>query len=337
MIARKILVHCLFMTACGFAALACQGPEPFYREESGLGGSPISGTAGSNISGVGGATGAAGSSGVAGSSSGVAGTTGAAGEAGSPGAAGSQGVAGSSGVAGSGPAGASGVAGSAAAGSTGAAGMARGGSTGTAGATAGKGGSTGAAGAAPGKGGSTGAAGRAGSTGTAGAAAGSTGTAGSAAPPPPIQIAAKCQSAPSTNTITISFRVLNLGNTAVPFSTITARYFYTLEDPAMTVPQVEFDYVQSFTKAQIIVTATATYVEFGFAAGTNNLQAFDNISGSGEISARIHPPNYSPSAWDTNQVNDPSYKACTGTTFDPRPGFIGYVGGKQSWPAPTTP
>ena len=49
---------------------------------------------------------------------------------------------------------------------------------------------------------------------------------------------------------------------------------------------------------------------------------------------RIHPPNYSPSTWDTNQMNDPSYKACTGSTYDPRPGFIGYVGGRQSWPAP---
>ena len=143
---------------------------------------------------------------------------------------------------------------------------------------------------------------------------------------------AKCQSA-NTGTITLSFKIFNLSNMSIPFSTITARYFYSLEDPAMTVPEIEYDYLQSLAKAAIKTTATATYVEFGFATTAGTLQAFDNISGSGEIQVRIHPPNYSPSNWDT-QTNDPSFKACTGSTFDPRPGFIGYVGGRQSWPAP---
>jgi hypothetical protein len=327
--ARKILARCLVVGAVlGFAALACQGPEPYYREsDTGLAGSTPLGTAGSIISGTGGDTGAAGSTGVAGSLSGVAGSTGAAGAAaGSTGAAGS-GVAGSS----------SGVAGAGEGGSTGAAGAGPAGSTGAAGAATGRGGSTGAAGAATGRGGAAGMA-RGGSTGTAGMGhGGSTGAAGSVAPPPPIQVVAQCQSMASTNTITVHFKILNLANTSIPFSTITARYFYTLEDPAMTVPTVEFDYLQSLTKTQITVTATATYVEFGFTSAAGALQAFDNISGTGEIQARIHPPNYSPTNWDTNQVNDSSYKACTGTTYDPRPGFIAYVGGRQSWPAPTTP
>ena len=317
MLARKILAPCLLVTVMGgFAALACQGPEPFYREnDSGLAGTSPLGTAGGSITGVGGDdSGAAGSTGVAGSLSGVAGTNGAAGgsgDAGSSGVAGSPGVAGTNGGGGSGPAGSSGVAGAA----------------------AGSGGSTGAAGA--GKGGSTGAAG-AGKGGSAGAGKGGSG--GSAPPPPqPIQVVAKCQSASATNVITVHFKIYNLSNQAIPFNTITARYFYTLEDPAMTLPTVEFDYLSSLMKSYITTTATATYVEFGFTAAAGSLQAFDNISGTGEIQARIHPPNYSPSAWDTNQVNDPSYKACSGTTYDKRETFIGYVGGRQSWPVPTTP
>jgi hypothetical protein len=144
---------------------------------------------------------------------------------------------------------------------------------------------------------------------------------------------AKCQSA-NAGTITVSFKIFNLSNMSIPFSTITARYFYTLEDPDMTLPVIEFDYLQSLAKTAIKTTATETYVEFGFTTAAGNLQAFDNISGTGEIQVRMHPPNYTPGQWDTNQMNDPSFKSCTGTTFDPRPGFIGYVGGRQSWPAP---
>ena len=91
MLARKILVRCLMVCGLGaMGAMACQGPEAYYRDgETGVAGFPGPGSGGSIISGVGGDdTGAAGSNptGVAGSnptgvagSSGLAGTNGAAG------------------------------------------------------------------------------------------------------------------------------------------------------------------------------------------------------------------------------------------------------------------
>jgi hypothetical protein len=328
MLARKILVRCLWLVGlCAMSAVACQGPEPYYRDtETGLAGSSGPGIGGSTISGVGGDdTGAAGATptGVAGANpTGVSGSNGA---AGTTGAAGSSptGVAGSSGPAG-GP-------GSAGASPTGAGGT----SSGAAGASVGRGGSTGLGGRAGGSGGRAGGSGgRAGSSGAAGAAAGgSTGAAGSGAPPPAIQVVAKCQQANATQ-IGITFKILNLSNVSVPFSSITARYSYVLEDPDMTVPIVELDNVQSLAKASIKTTATATYVEFGFLATAGTLQAFDNINGTGEIQARIHTASYQPNNWDSNSMNDPSFMACSGTTFTPRPGFVAYVNGKQSWPAP---
>ena len=162
----------------GLCLVACQGPEAFYRGDSGLGaisgdggegGSFVSGTAGTSASGQAGSM----VTGTAGSVTGRGGTTGAAGapgRGGTTGAAGDMGRGGTTGAAG------------AAAGSTGAAGtMGRGGTTGAAG-TTGRGGSTGAAGT-TGRGGSTGTAGttgRGGSTGTAGTTGrgGSTGTGG---------------------------------------------------------------------------------------------------------------------------------------------------------------
>jgi hypothetical protein len=227
--------------------------------------------------------------------------------------------------------------GEAGSGGTAAAGGAIGGADGTAGAAgSGIGGhGPGGAGGSPGTGGvagTTGSGGR-GGAGGAGGTSGAGGAAGSAGAAPAIQVVAQCQSTVSGTTILVHFKIFNLSNMSIPFNTITARYFFTLEDPAMTVPIVEFDYVQSLAKTAVTTKATATYVEFGFTSSAGSLAAFDNISGTGEIQVRIHPPNYLPSAWDSDQTNDSSYKACTGTTYDPRPGFIGYVNGQQAWPA----
>ena len=144
---------------------------------------------------------------------------------------------------------------------------------------------------------------------------------------------AKCQQADATQ-ISVSFKILNLSNMSVPFSSITARYSYVLEDPDMTVPVVELDSVQSLAKTAIKTTPTATYVEFGFTTAAGTLQAFDNINGTGEIQARFHTASYQPSNWNSSSTNDPSFMACTGSTFTPRTGFIAYVNGKQAWPAP---
>jgi hypothetical protein len=279
--------------------------------------------------GSGGSAGSAGPAGAGGAPSGAGGEVGAGGAAGhgmvaAPGDAGSAGTAAGGATAGSsGLAGTTGGAGGRAGGHGGASpGGNGGGNAGTTG-EGGRGAMGGTAG--PGSAGTSGGAGTSGSTGAGGT--------------PAIQVVAQCQStAGGTTSILVHFKILNLSNVSVPFSTITARYFYTLEDPAMTLPIVEFDYLQSISKTAVTTKATATYVEFGFTTAAGTLQAFDNISGSGEIQVRIHPPNYTPTAWDTDQTNDPSYTGCTTSStnpsYEPRTSFVGYVSGQQSWPAP---
>ena len=149
-------------------------------------------------------------------------------------------------------------------------------------------------------------------------------------PPTSIQIVAQCQT-DTLNTIGVRFKILNVSNTSIPLSSVTARYLYTLNDS--TLPVVEFDYLQSLPKTAITTMVTTSYVDFGFTDAAGTLQAFDNISGSGEIQLRIHPPMYLPVGWNQSQLDDPSFRACTGNTFEPRPTFLGFVSGNQAWPA----
>jgi hypothetical protein len=79
---------------------------------------------------------------------------------------------------------------------------------------------------------------------------------------------------------------------------------------------------------------TTSYVDFGFTAAAGTLQPFDTVTGSGEIQLRIHPPMYLPTGWNLSQADDPSFKGCTGSAFEPRPTFLGFVSGKQVWPPP---
>ena len=78
---------------------------------------------------------------------------------------------------------------------------------------------------------------------------------------------------------------------------------------------------------------TTGYVDFGFTADAGTLQAFDNVNGTGEIQLRIHPPMYLPAGWNQSQLDDPSFRACTGSGYEPRPTFLGFVNGNQAWPA----
>jgi hypothetical protein len=236
------------------------------------------------------------------------------GAGGAPGEGGSSGVAGDPGG-GGGSAGASGT----------------GGAVGSAGA-GGRGGRGGAAGLG-GRAGGAGLAGRGGSGGRAGTpgGGGSAGVAGGPASPPPtgLQIVAQCQT-DTPNTIAVRFKILNFSSASIPLSSVTARYLYTLNDA--TLPVVEFDYLQSLPLTSVTTMVTTSYVDFGFTAAAGTLQAFDTTVGTGEIQLRIHPPNYMPTGWNLSQADDPSFKACTGGSYEPRPSIIGYVGGDQSWP-----
>ena len=296
-------------------------PDGCTTPDGGAGGS--GGMAGAQGSaGAGGMTGAAGA-GVAGA--GTAGAAGTPGGAGETGAGGSTGVAGTSGIAGMG------------AGGTGAGGV-----TGTAGKGAAGSGAAGAAGkiGAAGMGGSGGlgvaGAGAAGSSGFAGASGGAPGTAGAGgAGTPSIQVVAQCQTtAAGPTTITLHFKILNPSNVAIPLNTVTARYFFTLTN--QVAPIVEIDYLGLLVKGQVTFMSTTTYTEVGFMPNAGSLRAFDTTTGTGEIQIRMHPPNFTPPDWNADQTDDPSFKACTTTSsvFEPRPGFIGYLNGQQSWPAP---
>jgi hypothetical protein len=188
----------------------------------------------------------------------------------------------------------------------------------------GRGGAGGVAGGA-GPGGMSGKAGTPGDGGSVGGAGGQV-----SPPPPSIQIVAQCQTE-TRNTIGIRFKILNPSNVSIPLSSITARYLYTLNDP--TLPVIDFDYLQSVPPPAITTVVSTDYVDFGFTAAAGTLQAFDTVTGSGEIQLRIHPPMYLPTGWNLSQTDDPSFKGCTGSAYEPRPTFLGFVNGSQAWPA----
>jgi hypothetical protein len=312
------------------AVVGCQGPDEFYRLSSGNGGTTGAAGdpsgAGGSPAGVAGAGG--GPVGTAGAGGGAAGTTGVAGTGagGRGGAAASSGVAGTTGVAGTGPAG-----------TTGSGGAAGGGAAGSGAAGAGAGGRGGGAGGAAGAavGGRGGGAG--GAAGAAGAAAGGRGG-GAGGATGRIQVVAQCQDGASNNQIAIKFKIFQGMNegTAKQWSDIKVRYHYSVMNNTSPVI-VEFDHLENATwnaaksSAMPMVTYTTTdnYVEFGFSMGAGTLQPFDNLAGSGEIQARIHPQDYH-AGW-ASQTDDHSFMACTGSTYTPRMTMPGYFMGQLAW------
>jgi hypothetical protein len=145
-----------------------------------------------------------------------------------------------------------------------------------------------------------------------------------------LQVVAKCQDGSSSGAIGVTFKIYNLSNTAKQWSDIKVRYYFAGDG---TVPVVELDHLQSLTKSSIVVTPMPNYVEIGFAPKAGALQAFDNISGSGEIQMSIHAGNYKP-GWKTSQANHYSFVGCsTGspTTFLPRPTMPATYRGQLAW------
>jgi hypothetical protein len=326
-------------------AAGCQGPDAFYRIMDA--GQP--GTAGTSSPGAGGTTGAAGNAagGTGGSVVGVAGAAGsAAGASGRGGAAAGTGGS-TTGLAGTGggSAGAGGIGGAGAGGTTGGRGGTTGGGSagstagggGVGGGSAGRGGTTGAGGSSGG--GAAGTSGRGGATGgggagTTGSGGGSAGTGGGTVDP--IEVVALCQMGTSAQEIKVTFKVMNPGSVAKQWSDIKVRYYFT--PTMMTTPMVNFDYV-AVAGRMPTSTATAAYVEIGFATGAGSVPAFDNVTGSGEIQLRIY--NYSTTTWNTSQTDDHSYKSCAGVAntgaYAARATMPGYYQGDLAWGAEPTP
>jgi hypothetical protein len=149
-------------------------------------------------------------------------------------------------------------------------------------------------------------------------------------------VVAKCgQDGSSTSAITLTLKIYNLEASDKQWSDIKVRYYYTTDGMP---PVVEFDYLGNTTwnnakgtpNPIVLTTPTASYVEIGFAANAGTLFAFDNIAGSGDMQMRIHPSDYH-STWNPSQTDDPSFMACAGTAFMPRPGIAGFYMGQLAW------
>ena len=147
-----------------------------------------------------------------------------------------------------------------------------------------------------------------------------------------IQVVAKCgQDAASTSAITVTLKIYNLERPTS--SGATSRFATT--SPATAWRQSSSSTTWQNTmwnmdKSNVIVTPTGSYVEIGFKATAGTLFAFDNIAGSGDMQMRIHPADYH-STWNPSQADDPSFMACTGTAFMPRPGIAGFYMGQLAW------
>ena len=152
-----------------------------------------------------------------------------------------------------------------------------------------------------------------------------------------LQIVAQCGDGSTANSITTHFKILNLGGQQINWSDIKARYYYNADG---TIPMVEFYYLGNSTwnnnKMLVISTPTAKYTEIGFAAGSGQLNSFDNANGSFEIQMAMHPTDYH--NWNPSQTDDPSFSdpanKCTGavsSTYNPRTTMTAYVGGRLAW------
>jgi len=287
------------LAALGLFAVACQGPEAFYRPGGGEGGSV--GTGGTGLVGCGGVLGTGGFV--------------------VPGTVGTPATGGITGTGGRATGGSTGTGGTpATGGTTGTGGRATGGSTGTGGTPA-TGGTTGTGG--RGTGGSpatggTGGSGGSGGKGTGGApATGGTGGKGTGGAPGTglVVVDTDCQSAASAQSIGLYLDVLNTSSTAIPLSQITFRYYFQLAETT-DPPHLDIDYSTTVPSAAITakfvaisppVTGANEYMEVGFTATAGSLAA---LSDTGQIQLRLHAANYA-NPFDSMQTTDYSFQTCT--------------------------
>ena len=313
---KTIVLRFLFVVAAlGLFAVACQGPEAFYRPGAGEGGSV--GTGGTGLVGSGGAPGTGGIV-----LTGTGGTTGTGGRA-------------TGGVTGTGGTPATG-------GTTGTGGRGTGGSPATGGTTGTGGRGTGGS---PATGGTTGtggspATGGAGGKGTGGSpATGGSGGKGTGGSPATGQVVVDtdCQSAASPQSIGLYLDVLNTSSTAIPLSQITFRYYFQLAETT-DPPHLDIDYSTTVPSAAITAKFVAIspavkganeYMEVGFTAAAGSLAALSNTA---QIQLRLHAANYA-NPFDSMQTTDYSFQTCTaGRTANTAPfaqqtTITAYVGG----------
>jgi hypothetical protein len=296
---KTIVLRFLFvLAALGLAAVACQGPEAFYRAGDGEGGS--FGTGGTGLVGSGGVTGTGGNVVV----TGTGGTPATGGVPGTGGIRGTGGVTGTGGTPATG--GTTGTGGIKGTGGT----PATGGTKGTGGSPA-TGGTTGTGGT-PATGGTTGTGGK--GTGGSPATGGSTGTGGSPATGL-VVVDTYCQTAASPQSIGLYVDVLNTSSAAIPLSQITFRYYFQVAettdpphldiDYSMTVPTG--DITAKFVAISPAVTGANEYMEVGFTAAAGSLAA---LSDTAQIQLRLHATNYA-NPFDSMQTTDYSFQTCT--------------------------
>ena len=110
--------------------------------------------------------------------------------------------------------------------------------------------------------------------------------------------------------IRVTFKILNPDSVAKQWSDIKVRYYFTPR--CRSRPMVIVRLRAEIPGEHVTTTATTSYVEIGFAAGTGTLAGFDNVTGSDQI--QLHLYNYTTPTWNTSQDDDYSYKSCAGVT-----------------------
>jgi hypothetical protein len=290
---KRVVFRLLFVIAAvGLPALACQGPEVFYRTFPGEGGS--FGTGGSGVTGTGGTTGTGGK-----------GTGGSPATGGTTGTGGTPATGGTTGTGGKGTGGTPATGGTTGTGGT----PATGGTTGTGGSPA--------TGGAPGTGGkgTGGTPATGGTTGTGGtpATGGAPGTGGTA-PTGLVVVDTDCQSAASVQSLSLYLDVLNTSSTAIPLSQITFRYYFQVAETS-DPPHLDIDYSKNVPSADITakfaaispaVTGANEYMEVGFTAAAGSLEA---LSDTAQIQLRVHATSFA-SPFDSAQATDYSFQPC---------------------------
>jgi endoglucanase len=132
----------------------------------------------------------------------------------------------------------------------------------------------------------------------------------------------------STNTISVSFRILNTGTSAITLPAIKARYYYTIDTAKTQTFVCDYSTVgASIVTCTFVTMATPktgadTYGEIGFASTAGNLAAGASV----DVQGRIYKSDWS----NYTQSNDYSYNS-TATSFVDWTKATGYISGALKW------
>jgi len=110
------------------------------------------------------------------------------------------------------------------------------------------------------------------------------------------------------NQVRPHFKIVNTGSSAVTLSTLTIRYWYTIDTVQPQTAWCDFanlgcsNIVESFVTVSPARTGADTYLQVGFAGGAGSLAAGTD---TGEIQARFNKNDFS----NYTETNDYSYDA----------------------------